>query len=369
MKVTYVGRIDNQVKLRGFRIEMEEVERALMRADSSIQSAAAIVVDRIRLVAFVTPNAVDTLSVGRMVKKFLPAYACPAQIIAMESLPQSSNLKIDCKALRELATENLDQGDVPSTPTEMMVAEVWRKVLGCQSYNNERNISRDDDFLAIGGNSLLAIKAAQLITERTGHHTPVPLLVRETVLSNLAKKIDRFAALEELEDGIITFKSFLSTLSASPSIMAAQIPSQLEEELYLWHTVSNTKSLFNTAFQFIIKGDVNIELLNKCLISVIQENPILRARYVLKEGSIYRLISDQVTPPLVFDGESIDSKGLQTLIDKPFDLARDQLIRAVICTKKDENSTAKTSLSLILITSLQIRHHLPFCYDQLAKIT
>ncbi|KAJ4863535.1 AMP-binding enzyme domain-containing protein [Trichoderma breve] len=330
MKVAYVGRIDNQVKLRGYRIEMEEVESALMRADSSIQSAVAIVVDRVRLVAFVTPSTVDVLSAGRMVKKFLPAYACPAQVIAIESLPQSSNLKIDRKALRELATENLDQGDAPSTPTEKLIAEIWRKVLDFQGHNNERKISRDDDFLAIGGNSLLAIKAARLIAERTGHHTPVPLLIRETVLSNLAKEIDRFAALDELEDGITTFKSFLSTLSAPPSIMAAQIPSQLEEEFYLWHIMSNTKSLFNTAFQFIIK-----------------ENPILRARYVLKEGFIYRLVSDKVTPPLVFSGRSIGSKDLQALIDKPFDLAHDQLIRAVICAEKDEHATTKTSLSLI----------------------
>ncbi|KAL5088677.1 hypothetical protein Trisim1_006368 [Trichoderma cf. simile WF8] len=347
MKMAYVGRIDNQVKLRGYRIEMEEVERALMRADSSIQSAVATVVDRIRLVAFVTPNTVDVLSVGRMVKTFLPAYACPVQVIAIESLPQSSNLKIDRKALRDLATESLDQGDAPSTPTEKMIAEIWRKVLDFQGHNNERIISRDDDFLAIGGNSLLAIKAARLIAEHTGHHTPVPLLIRETVLSNLAEEIDRFAALDELEDGITTFKSFLSTLSAPPSIMAAQIPSQLEEEFYLWHIMSNTKSLFNTAFQFIIKGDVNIKLLNECLISVIQENPILRARYVLKEGSIYRLVSDKVTPPLVFSGRSIDSKDLQALIDKPFDLAHDQLIRAVICAEKDEHATTKTSLSLI----------------------
>ncbi|KAK4082726.1 uncharacterized protein Triagg1_1616 [Trichoderma aggressivum f. europaeum] len=347
MKLNYVGRIDNQVKLRGFRIELEEVERALIHADSSIQSAAAIVVNRVRLLAFVTPKTVDTLSVGRVVKKHLPAYTCPAQVIAMESLPKSSNLKIDRKALRELATENLDQGDAPSTPTEKMIAEIWRKILDLQSHNSERQISRDDDFLAIGGNSLLAIKAARSIDERTGHHTPVPLLIIETVLSNLAKEIDRFAALDELEDGITTFKSFIPSLSDPPNIMAAQLPSQLEEELYLWHTMSNTKSLFNTAFQFIIKGDVNIELLNECLISVIQENPILRARYVLEEGSIYRFISDKVTPALVFAGRSIDSKGLQTLIDKPFDLAHDQLIRAVICTEKDEHVTTRTSLSLI----------------------
>ncbi|KAL7954580.1 hypothetical protein V8C34DRAFT_17185 [Trichoderma compactum] len=140
---------------------MEEVEGALMRADSSSKAPSQLS----------STNTVDVLSVGRMVKKYLLAYACAAQVIAIESLPQSSSLKVDRKAPRELATENLDQGDAPSTPTEKMTAEIWRKYLDLQGYNNERKISRDDDFLAIGINSLLAIKAAQLIAERTGHHT------------------------------------------------------------------------------------------------------------------------------------------------------------------------------------------------------
>ncbi|KAL7933872.1 putative non-ribosomal peptide synthetase SirP [Trichoderma chlorosporum] len=336
MKVVHVGRVDNQVKIRGFRIKLEEVERTLMRVDTFIRNAVAIVVDRIRIVAFVTPNAVNTQSAGQRLKKLLPAYACPTQIIAIESLPQSPNLKIDRKALQVLATENQDQGDAPSTPTEKMIAEIWRSILNLQDNSIKQKISRDDDFLAIGGNSLLAIKAARLISESTAHHTPVSLLIRETVLSNLAKEVDRFTTFNELEDGLNTFGGFLFNISTPPSITSAQRPSQLEEELFVWHTTSNTKSLFNTAFQFIIRGDTDLELLKDCLISVIRENPILRARYILKEGSIYRLISDKIDPPLVLN-----------LIDKPFDLARDQLIRVVICTYEDESSMAKTSLSLI----------------------
>ncbi|KAL7941874.1 putative non-ribosomal peptide synthetase SirP [Trichoderma barbatum] len=347
MNITYVGRTDNQVKVRGFRIEMEEVERALMCVDVSIRSAAAVAVNQNRIVAFVTPSTVNTFSVNQKLKEVLPAYARPAQIVAMESFPTSSNLKIDRQALQMLAAENQEQGDDPSTPTEKTIAEIWRKVLDLQGDGSNRMINRDDDFLAIGGNSLLAIKAARLISESMGHHTPVPLLIRETVLSNLAKEIDRYTAIEEFEDGLTTFMSFLSSLSDPSSLNAAQTPSQLEEELYLWSTVSNTKSLFNTAFQFIIRGEISLELLTQAVISVIQENPILRARYILKDGSIYRLVSENVTPPLVFSGTSLDTKTLQALINEPFDLGRDQLIRVVICREDDKRFATKTSLSLI----------------------
>lgn len=346
MKVAYVGRIDNQVKVRGFRIEMEEIERALVRADSAIQRAAAIVIDGIRIVAFVTPSTVDTSAVSRKVKTLLPAYACPAQVMAFESLPQSSNLKIDRKALQLMATEYKDQGDAPSSPTEKIIAEVWGQILNFEGDDKIR-ITRDDDFLAIGGNSLLAIKAARLISESIGYHIPMPLLIRERVLSGLAQAIDGYKPQGDLEDGLTTFRSFLSNLSTPTSLTVPQAPSELEEELYVWHTVTNTKSLLNTAFQFIIEGTVDATLLKQAVVSVIQKHPILRARYVLREGLLFRLISDEVVEPLFFTGGSLDDKEFQSLIDKPFDLANDQLIRAVIWSQEDENSKTTTSLSLI----------------------
>lgn len=346
MKVAYVGRIDNQVKVRGFRIEMEEIERALVRADSAIQRAAAIVVDGIRIVAFITPSTVDTSAVSRKLKTLLPAYACPAQVMAFESLPQSSNLKIDRKALQLLATEHKDQGDAPSTPTEKMIAKVWSQILNFEDDSKVR-FTRDDDFLAIGGNSLLAIKAARLISESIGYHIPMPLLIRERVLSDLAQAIDGYRSQGDLEDGLTTFRSFLSNLTTPTSLAAPQVPSELEEELYVWHTVTTTKSLLNTAFQFIIEGDVDATLIKRAVVSVIQKHPILRARYVLEGGLLFRLISDEVTEPLFFAGGALDSKEFQALIDRPFDLANDQLIRVVIWSQEDENSKMTTSLSLI----------------------
>ncbi|KAH0497669.1 hypothetical protein TgHK011_004958 [Trichoderma gracile] len=346
MNVVFVGRIDSQFKIRGFRVEMEEVERAIMATDRGIQTAAAIA-DHNRIVAFVTPSTVSIDSVRHKVKELLPAYACPARIVALETLPKSSNLKIDRAALRALAAGSDDGGEDPSTPTEKMIAEIWSRVLSFHTNTHKRRISRDADFLAIGGNSLLAIKAARLISDSMGHHVPVPLLIREAVLSNLAEAVDQCGVREKPEDGTPSFRSFLSTLSGPMSRTTAQIPSALEEELFLWHAVSNTKSLFNTAFQFVIEGHANVDILRNALISVIQEEPILRARYVLEEGLLYRHISDESVPPLLFVGKALNTTKLQALIDKPFDLARDQLIRAIIWKQDDGSSIGKTTLSLI----------------------
>ncbi|EGR49462.1 non-ribosomal peptide synthetase [Trichoderma reesei QM6a] len=346
MNVVFVGRVDSQVKVRGFRVELEEVERAIMIADRNIRTAAAIA-DRNRIFAFVTPSTVDIDTVRQKVKELLPSYACPARIVALKTLPKSSNLKIDRTALHTLAAGTDDEGDDPSTPTEKRIAEIWSRVLSSHTNTHRRRITRDADFLAIGGNSLLAIKAARLISESMGHHVPVPLLIREAILSNLAQAIDQFAVCEESEDGTLSFKSFLSSLHGWTSLTAAQTPSPLEEELFLWQTTSNTKSLFNTAFQFVIEGNINVHMLRDAFISVLREEPILRARYVLEKGLLYRYISDEIDPPLVFIGNALDTTKLQALINKPFDLARHQLIRTIIWKQDDGSPIAKTTLSVI----------------------
>ncbi|EED13064.1 nonribosomal peptide synthase GliP-like, putative [Talaromyces stipitatus ATCC 10500] len=342
MSLAYMGRIDNQVKVRGFRIELEEIDRALVLANPSIQRAAAIVADHIRIVAFVTPSNIDTLAVIARLRDLLPAYTRPSQIIALDTLPQSANLKIDRKALQALASEFKDQGDPPSTSTECLVAEVWHSVLGRQE---GRRINKHDDFLGIGGNSLLAIKAARLISESIGYRIPVPLILRETVLSSLAKAIDNYSHVEESENNNAqSFKSYIANLKTPVDLASLHPLSELEEELYVWHMISENKSLLNTAFRFELDGVIDIEILRHSLVSVIRQNPILRARYLSQGDGVVRRISGAISAPLMFVGNALDIHKLQSLVNQPFDLSQDQLIRVIIW----ERTGVSTSLILVV---------------------
>ncbi|QKX59049.1 uncharacterized protein TRUGW13939_06179 [Talaromyces rugulosus] len=342
MSLVYLGRVDNQVKVRGFRIELEEIDRALVHADSSIQQAATIVADRIRIVAFVTPSTIDTLDVLSKLMDLLPAYTRPSQIIALDTLPQSANNKIDRKALQAIASKYKDQGEPPLTPTEHLVAKVWKSVL-----QEGRRINRHDDFLGIGGNSLLTIHAARLITESVGHRVPVSLLLRETILSKLSAEIDKYALVEKSDNQVQSFKSYISSLASAADLATSYPLSEIEEELYNWHMITGTKSLLNTTFRFELNGDINTELLRNSLVSVIQENPILRARYFSTDGSVVRQIAEDVHPPFIFSGSALDESRLQSIVNEPFDLSRDQLIRAIIWERTN------FSTSLILVT-----HHI-----------
>ncbi|KAL6235069.1 hypothetical protein BDW75DRAFT_251173 [Aspergillus navahoensis] len=314
MNLVYVRRVDNQIKVRGYRIELEEIERALGRADSN----------NVRIIAFVAPETVNLSVLRRQL------------IFALPSLPTSANFKVDRRALLDLARTSKRHGDMPSTPTEILIARVWKDLLQSR-LDPAREIQRDDDFLGIGGNSLLSIEAARSISTALSHQIPISVLIRETVLSDLARKVDQYLAeVSKENDGTEkgTTCSFASYFDATPTptYRAKDItaPSYLEEELFHLYSQTDTKSAFHVAVQFIVIGPADHEALCNAVTTVIRENPILRARYSVERGVLHRTISEEVFPPQIYCGSAISSEQLEDLAHKPFDLGSDQLLRVVI---------------------------------------
>ncbi|MEU6699192.1 amino acid adenylation domain-containing protein [Pseudonocardia sp. NPDC046786] len=154
-RLEFLGRRDAQVKVRGFRIEIGEIENALTRVPG-VRDAAVVVDGRgTGLVAFYSatgPVTADALRERLAVT--LPEYMVPSVFHRLDALPLTPNSKIDTKALAALVAEpDPDDGvEPPATPTERRVAAVWATVLGVE------RIGRGDDFFALGGSSLSAVK-------------------------------------------------------------------------------------------------------------------------------------------------------------------------------------------------------------------
>ncbi|MFI6471008.1 amino acid adenylation domain-containing protein [Streptomyces sp. NPDC050516] len=163
------GRTDDQVKVRGFRIEPGEIEHAL-REQPEVDDAAVTVrrptPDDARLAAFVVaaPGPVprpDTL-LARLTA-LLPAHLVPAELTVVDRLPLTTAGKVDRRALADLATaaETIGAAE-PLTPLQQAVADVWSRSLGCE-------VTRPDaDFLDLGGHSLLALVVAEELREDLG---------------------------------------------------------------------------------------------------------------------------------------------------------------------------------------------------------
>jgi AMP-binding enzyme/AMP-binding enzyme C-terminal domain len=187
-KLEFLGRKDNQVKIRGFRIEIGEIDNTLL-AVPGVRDAATVVDERPdqakHLVGFYTADVlIDPEQLAGRLRDKLPEYMVPSRFHCRANLPLTANGKIDTKALRVIATE-LDAGDEgfepPVTPTELMLAAAYAKVLGAGS----DEIGRHTHFFDRGGNSLAAVKLAIA--------TPVVSLkdiTRHPVLAELAALVD-----------------------------------------------------------------------------------------------------------------------------------------------------------------------------------
>jgi acyl-CoA synthetase (AMP-forming)/AMP-acid ligase II len=161
-KLEFLGRMDTQVKISGFRIEIGEIENTLLRVPG-VRDGAVVVAGRDgqskHLVAFYAgPRAVDAGVLRDRLAASLPGYMVPSAFHWREQLPLTANSKIDRKALTALAGEldTAEEYDAPGTPTERRLAAAWATVLSIP----RDQIGRLDDFFDRGGTSLSAVQLA-----------------------------------------------------------------------------------------------------------------------------------------------------------------------------------------------------------------
>jgi amino acid adenylation domain-containing protein len=188
----YLGRTDHQVKLRGCRIELGEVEAALAQHPGVREAVAAAREDAPgdqRLVAYLVPGAAAGVSAEELrafLRGKLPEQAVPSAFVVLDSLPLSPNGKVDRKALPapERARPELEEAYVaPQGPVEEEVARVWAEVLGVE------RVGAQDNFFVLGGHSLLATQVLSHLRQAFPVNIPLHRLFEEPTVANLARAI------------------------------------------------------------------------------------------------------------------------------------------------------------------------------------
>lgn len=184
--IKFLGRVDRQVKIRGNRVELEEVERALVR-QLSVRQATVVVRDDPaggqRLVAYVVPHQgqeVDADAMRGALASTLPGYMIPSALITLDALPLTPTGKINHDALPDLGADlPIDPAETNETPPgelEAKLLELWRQVLGVRPRIR-------DNFFDVGGHSLLLIKLQSLIEDSLGREIPVTALFEHPTIS------------------------------------------------------------------------------------------------------------------------------------------------------------------------------------------
>lgn len=186
----FVSRKDQQIKLRGQRVEPGEVEAALL-THPHVDEAAVVAVGRgidLQLSAFyVSPAGVDSHDLRVHLGDLIPAFMIPTQLTAIEVMPRTASGKIDRKGLVETAARPAERtvGTAPQGPTEAFVADVWSELLA------QPEIWREDDFFAIGGHSLLAFEAITQVRERLDMEIPLRVIFEHPTLETFAREVER----------------------------------------------------------------------------------------------------------------------------------------------------------------------------------
>jgi amino acid adenylation domain-containing protein len=184
----YVGRRDEQVKVRGFRVELREVEQVAEELEV-ITSAAAFVHESGQTVGLAVVTApgihADPAPIRDRCRDRLPDFMVPATIDFVATLPVTSNGKVDRVELARNSGARVQAGRWPSTSWEIKVCEAWADVLG------QPIVDVDADFFELGGHSLLAARAVTALRERTGIRLSMQTLLAHPTPAALAKELDR----------------------------------------------------------------------------------------------------------------------------------------------------------------------------------
>ncbi|MCC8465799.1 amino acid adenylation domain-containing protein [Photorhabdus bodei] len=217
----FAGRKDNQIKVRGMRVELEEIKNAIEVIDQV--KHAAILAEKdpqhrsTRLTACIEladetirqQAKYDITSILRSeLSKTLPDYMLPDRFLFLDTMPLTSSGKIDFDTLQVLvSTVSHSPQVLPSTSTETQIVKIWEEVLTRES------ISTEDDFFALGGNSLIAVHLIQRLNEEFALSLPLHTLFEAATVKQLAKIVEgevtrlssRLACLQEKDAGLPVF--------------------------------------------------------------------------------------------------------------------------------------------------------------------
>ncbi|WP_316740838.1 non-ribosomal peptide synthetase [Pedobacter antarcticus] len=216
--IEYAGREDQQIKIRGYRVELSEIEAALQQIDGIGQAVVQLVrpdSDLLSIRAYITGDNKKS-SIRAELDKKLPAYMIPAEIIRIEELPVKHNGKLDLHALARFAEESSHETEEEQQELnehEQLLKEIWSDVLKLKS------IQVDDNFFHLGGHSLLLTK----LYSRIAQHYPGKISLSELYINNTIRKLARLIETSDTNLSPENYSLGNDPLSEELKIDAAQV--------------------------------------------------------------------------------------------------------------------------------------------------
>ncbi|MBH3402526.1 non-ribosomal peptide synthetase [Pseudomonas fluorescens] len=318
----YLGRLDQQVKLRGFRVEPEEIEARLL-AQAGIAQAVVLVRDA-QLIGYYTADAeLDEQRVKIALAAELPEYMVPALLMRLDAMPLSPSGKLDRRALPEPVWQTREHVE-PHTPLQLHIAAIWREVLGLP------RIGLRDDFFALGGHSLLATQIISRTRQACDVELPLRTLFEASELGDFAEQV-----------GLIQATGQRNQQTAIAKVDRSQpVPLSYSQQRmwFLWQMEPDSPA-YNVGGMARLRGVLDVGRFEAALQALIMRHETLRTTFPSVDGVACQKVSAQTNVRMDWQdfsalNEPQRQQRLQQLADveahTPFNLETGPLLRACL---------------------------------------
>ncbi|HEY4457768.1 MAG TPA: amino acid adenylation domain-containing protein [Pseudonocardiaceae bacterium] len=318
----YLGRADSQVKVRGHRIELAEVETILAN-HPDVSRAAATVFDQALVGYLVWHDTGDVDAVRDYLRSALPEYMVPSALVELDTLPLNANGKVDRAALPAPALTTTTSV-APRTPLEVAVAEVVADVLGLPS------VGAHDDFFAIGGHSLHAIRVVTRLRENFQVDLAIGQLFSNPTVARLA------AQLGSADTG--------SRITPRPAGTPALL-SRAQRQMWFLDQLGERAGELNVHSVLRLRGVLDVSALRAAVGVVAQRHEVLRGRFEVVDGVPVQVPQPLLPPVEVTDLTGVADADLTAKADavvaeetaRPIDLSMPPLMRVRVVRLRAED--------------------------------
>ncbi|TRT77992.1 MAG: amino acid adenylation domain-containing protein, partial [Microcystis sp. M_OC_Ca_00000000_S217Cul] len=325
------GRIDNQVKIRGFRIELGEIE-AVLNQNIDVQTSCVIIREDTPgdkyLVAYIVAHyeRIPMISeLRQFLSSKLPLYMVPQAFVFLESLPLTTNRKVDRRALPapDKIGNRRDQYVAPRNGIEEMLVQIWTEILKVEQ------VGIYDNFFEIGGHSLLATQLVSRIRSLFKIELPLRSLFGAATVAELAHLIG------QLQQQNLT----LTVPPILPRTKDTELPlSFAQQRLWFLDQLQPNSALYNIPMVLHFRGNLNQKALEQSLREICNRHEVLRTNFVTIDGQPTQIIQTTRETISVVDLQDLpiheQEEKTQQLKQKqatqPFNLAKESLIRITL---------------------------------------
>jgi amino acid adenylation domain-containing protein len=324
--IEFVGRNDQQVKVRGIRVELEEIESAIYGTGLVREAAVASRHDRLGnlfLCAYVAlSEPVPVEEVRKAVLALLPEYLVPSAFVVLEALPHTASGKIDRNALPRLEAAHANVAAkhiAPRNEMEEEVSKIFSKVLGLEK------IGVDEDFFLLGGQSLLATLVISRVRRSLKVDVPLRSLFEAPTVASLVEKIRSAVGGQAAEEAI------------QPLPRDATRPlSFAQQRLWFLEQFHPDSDVYNIVVPIRISGALEIDSLRRGLEEIVRRHEVLRSRFVMHQGEpLQQVMAAEPVPLPLFDisflpaleQEAPLDHFLEKQVHRNFDLTQGPLFR------------------------------------------